>query len=156
MLKTRLFLVLAIIVTAFSGCEKDSYNAEEQMATDEALIADYITKNNIVAMRHSTGVYYQIISPGSGSVSYSASTVVTANYTGLLLDGTVFDTSSGTPRSFALGQVIAGWQIGIPLIQKGGKIRLIIPSVLAYGNASQGSVPRNAVLDFEIELTDVK
>jgi FKBP-type peptidyl-prolyl cis-trans isomerase FkpA len=72
-----------------------------------------------------------------------------------LLNGTVFDGTTTQPISFKLGQVISGWQIGIPLIQKGGKIRLLIPSGLAYGPDGQGPIPGNAVLDFDIELLDV-
>ena len=88
-------------------------------------------------------------------ITYTANTTVSTKYTGRLLDGSVFDGGNGQVLSFKLGGVITGWQVGIPLIQKGGKIRLFIPSGLAYGCDGQGSIPANAVLDFDIELVEV-
>jgi FKBP-type peptidyl-prolyl cis-trans isomerase FkpA len=154
MLKTKILLSLFLIVGAFSSCKKDNYDAEKQAKTDNALIVDFIAKNSIVAVKHSSGIYYQIITPGTGNVTMNASTNVTVNYEGRLLNGSVFQASSGT---FPLGNLIQGWQIGIPLIQKGGKIRLIIPSALAYQNQSpSASIPANSVLDFTIELINAQ
>lgn len=156
MLKKRLVWGLFLLVGLCSACKKDKYDAEKQAAIDDALIVDFIAKNSIVAIKHQSGVYYQIISPGSGSTSFSASTNVTVNYQGRLLDGTVFD-KSASASTFVLGNLIQGWQIGIPLIQKGGRIRLIIPSTLAYKNESPGSsIPKNAVLDFTIDLINAQ
>ena len=156
MLKTRILLGLFLIVGALSSCKKDSYDAEKQVGIDDGLIVDFIAKNSIVAVKHSSGLYYQIITPGSGTTSFSSSTNVTVNYEGRLLNGNVFDKSTGAV-SFPLGNLIKGWQIGIPLIQKGGRIRLIIPSALAYGNTSPSSaIPANSVLDFTIDLISVQ
>lgn len=152
MFKTRLFLGFFLIVATFASCKKDSYDAEKQAKTDDALIVDFIAKNSIAAVKHSSGIYYQIITPGSGDVSFNASTAVVVNYEGRLLNGNVFDKSSAAV-TFVLGKLIQGWQIGIPLIQKGGRIRLIVPSGLAYKNQSPGpGIPENAVLDFTIDL----
>jgi FKBP-type peptidyl-prolyl cis-trans isomerase FkpA len=52
--------------------------------------------------------------------------------------------------------LIIGWQIGIPYIQKGGKIRLLIPSYYGYGNRAAGSIPANSILDFTITLSNVQ
>ena len=71
------------------------------------------------------------------------------------MNGTIFDSNTGAPIQFILGQVIPGWQLGLPLIQKGGVIRLIIPSSLAYGCTGSGSIPGDSVLYFEVELVDV-
>ena len=68
----------------------------------------------------------------------------------------MFDRTSGTPVSFFLSQVIKGWQEGIPLIKKGGKATLLIPSSLGYGSHSAGSIPANSVTIFEVELVDVQ
>lgn len=152
MFKTRLFLGFFLIVGAFASCKKDSYDAEKQAKIDDGLIVDFIAKNSIAAVKHSSGIYYQIITPGSGDVSFNSSTTVVVNYEGRLLNGSVFDKSSAA-ATFVLGKLIQGWQIGIPLIQKGGRIRLIVPSGLAYKNQSPGSgIPENAVLDFTIDL----
>ena len=69
----------------------------------------------------------------------------------------VFLTSRQTPTQtgWTLGSLIPGWQIGLPLIQKGGEIKLIVPSSLAYGCGS-GPLPPNSVLYFDIHLVDVQ
>ncbi|MFN0292788.1 FKBP-type peptidyl-prolyl cis-trans isomerase [Pedobacter helvus] len=150
-LKTKFLLILVAVITVVSSCSKDDYDAEKQLAVDDALIVDFIAKNNIPAIKHSSGLYYQIITPGDGASVTAASTVGVV-YTGKLLNGTQFDQATNTV-SFRLSGVIPGWTIGVPLIKVGGRIRLIIPSTLAYGNESPGAgIPKNAVLDFTIDL----
>lgn len=157
MFKNKILLGLFLIVGAFSFCKKDTYNAEEQLKIDDKLIVDFIAKNNIAAIKHSSGLYYQILTPGSGNTTFTGSTSVTVNYEGRLLNGAVFDKSATPLPTFTLGNLIPGWQIGIPLIQKGGKIRLIVPSTLAYKNTSPSSaIPANSVLDFTIDLINAQ
>lgn len=157
MSKTRILLCLLLIAGAFSSCKKDDeYDADEQLRKDDALIVEFIAKNSIPAVKHESGIYYQIISPGSGNISYNSATSVSVNYEGRLLSGVPFDKSSSV-ATFRLGNLIQGWQIGIPLIQKGGRIRLIIPSTLAYKNSSpSAAIPENAVLDFTIDLVNAQ
>ena len=102
---------------------------------------------------------------GAGVAAVKGNTV-TVNYTGWLYDSTkpeqkglVIDTSLGrTPFSFTLGagQVIAGWDLGIPNMKVGGMRRLVIPPSLAYGGTRNGPIPANTTLVFEIELLDVQ
>ena len=85
---------------------------------------------------------------------------VKVNYKGMLLDGTVFDSSfkRNEPIEFTLGvgQVIKGWDEGISLLGIGDKASFIIPSDLAYGESGAGGViPPNATLIFEVELVSV-
>ncbi len=153
--------VLLFAVLAISACKKQEYIdyqalAFEQLAKDTVIIKEFIAENDIPAIKHPSGVYYQIIEPGSGDVVYKVDTRVEAKYTGRLLNGTVFDTSVEKAATFTLGGVIAGWQIGIPLIQKGGKIRLLIPSGYAYGTEGQSKILPNTILDFDIELINVQ
>ena len=82
---------------------------------------------------------------------------VKVHYKGMLLDGTVFDSSfkRNQPIEFTLGigQVIKGWDEGISLLGVGDKASFIIPSDLAYGESGAGGViPPNATLLFEVEL----
>jgi FKBP-type peptidyl-prolyl cis-trans isomerase FkpA len=102
---------------------------------------------------------------GSGTEATSG-TVVTVNYTGWLYDrtktdgkGIQFDSSANAgPFSFALGfgQVIAGWDRGVPGMKIGGIRRLVVPPSLAYGSARYGPIPPDATLVFDIELVDVQ
>jgi FKBP-type peptidyl-prolyl cis-trans isomerase len=150
----KYILLLLIAVTGFSACKKnDSYNATAQAAADDAKIQAYIKTNNITATKDPSGVYYQVITPGTGAYPTSTSTV-SVNYTGKLLDGTVFQT--GTLPNQPLSGLIAGWQAGIPHINTGGRILLIIPSTLAYGNTAQNGIPANSVLVFTIDLLGFK
>lgn len=94
---------------------------------------------------------------GDGPIAEVGDTV-TVDYVGRLLDGTQFDSSydRGVPFTFTAGsgQVIRGWDEGVPGMRVGGKRRLTIPHQLAYGgNPPAGSgIPPNASLTFDIEL----
>lgn len=154
-LKTKFLLLLISVVSVVSSCSKDDYDAEKQAVKDDAKIVEFIAKNNIPAIKHSSGLYYQILSEGSGATVTAASTVG-VNYTGKLLNGNEFDKSSSIV-TFPLTQVIRGWTIGVPLVKVGGRIRLIIPSGLGYGNVSPGgAIPKNSVLDFTIDLINAQ
>jgi len=64
--------------------------------------------------------------------------------------------SDPTRSGWTLSSLIEGWKIGIPLIKKGGRIKLIIPSALAYGCTGYASIPPNTPLYFDVTLTDVQ
>ena len=151
--------ILAILVSFLlimsGGCIKDDVCNDKSIDSERSAITSYATANSINATAHSSGVYYEILTPGSGATPNSNSNV-TVKYIGKRLDGTIFDDKSITPATFRLGDVILGWQSGLPLIQKGGKIKLIIPSSLGYGCKGFGTVPSNTILFFEIELIDVQ
>lgn len=101
------------------------------------------------------GLAYEIVKPGTGDFP-KATDVVKVNYTGTLLNGTKFDSSidRGEPAEFALNEVIPGWTEGIQKINKGGKIKLYIPSNLAYGEDSKPPIPPNSTLVFDVDLLD--
>lgn len=155
------------IAGCLAACSKSNNDVPEidqaqiiaQFKADTTAIRAFIVANNLVEMKkdEGSGIFYQVIAPGSGSVTYTGNTQITADYTGRLLNGTIFDTTTGkTPATFTLGNVIGGWQFGIQKIQKDGKIRLIIPSYFAYGSVVKGSIPANSVLDFDITLNNVQ
>jgi FKBP-type peptidyl-prolyl cis-trans isomerase FkpA len=144
-------MILALGLTGCSNKDKDDHKCTTA-AEDDANMQSYISTNGITATKHASGLYYQIIEPGSGATPTISSTVK-ANYTGKFTNNTSFD--SGT-ASFPLGNVIAGWQIGIPLIKQGGKIKLIIPPYLAYGCYDYRGIPGNSVLVFDVELLEVQ
>ncbi|SDH88315.1 peptidylprolyl isomerase [Winogradskyella thalassocola] len=107
-----------------------------------------------------SGLRYQIIQKGDGKKAEKGNTV-SVHYKGQLADGTVFDSSykRNSPLDFqvGVGQVIAGWDEGICLLNVGDKARLVIPSDLGYGAAGAGGViPPNATLIFDVELMGVK
>ncbi|HMG16686.1 MAG TPA: FKBP-type peptidyl-prolyl cis-trans isomerase [Saprospiraceae bacterium] len=144
-----LFLSLAM----FCHCAKDdSLSPEDQLKKDDGIIQDYLTVHKLTATKTASGLYYIITNPGSGS-NPTVNNVVTVYYQGYFTDNTVFDqTVFGTPATFPLKSVIKGWQEGIPLIKKGGEVKLLIPSYLGYGNSPPGGIPENAVLIFDVQL----
>jgi FKBP-type peptidyl-prolyl cis-trans isomerase FkpA len=101
---------------------------------------------------------------GSGTEAASGNTL-TVNYTGWLYDATKtdqkgiqFDSSVGRADfvfQLGVGQVIKGWDQGLPGMKVGGLRRLVVPPSLAYGEFRNGPVPPNSALVFEIELLEV-
>ncbi|HTB80474.1 MAG TPA: FKBP-type peptidyl-prolyl cis-trans isomerase [Opitutaceae bacterium] len=130
--------------------------AKEQSTTEgAALFAKLKANKNVVELPD--GLRYEIIKAGTGDFPKPTQTVQ-VNYTGLLTNGTVFDSSvqHGGPTEFQLDQVIPGWSEGIQKISKGGKIRLYVPPSLAYGDEARGNIPPAATLIFEVELLNIK
>jgi len=153
----KIFFAFSVLVTLFAGdgCVKDAPCKDKTVQSEQAEIVNYAAANGISATAHSSGLYYQVTNPGSGPTPTSGSRVF-IKYTGKLLNGTVFDQQTTNPVSYGLSGMIQGFQIGLPLIQKGGTIKLIVPSSLGYGCNGFGSVPPNSILYFEVELTDVQ
>jgi len=125
----------------------------EQLEIDKKLI---IAANTDAKNIHD-GVYYTILKEGTGR-QVSVNDTVTAFYKGYLLkDGSVFDGTKDKPAIFPLKRLIMGWQIGVPLCKVGGKVKIIIPSALAYSIRTRAAkIPPNSVLVFEIEVVDAK
>jgi FKBP-type peptidyl-prolyl cis-trans isomerase len=105
-----------------------------------------------------SGLKYQVLKQGTGTVSPKATDTVNVHYHGTLLDGTIFDSSvqRGQPISFPLNGVIAGWTEGLQLMKVGDKFRFQIPPNLAYGEASRPSIPPNSTLIFDVELLGIQ
>jgi len=154
MSKTVLGLFVYFIMFGGASCIKDTGCQNKTVASEAATISAYAATNSITGTTHSSGVYYQVTVPGSGPTPTPYSQV-SIRYTGKLLDGTVFDSQTGTPVTFALANTVPGFQIGLQLVQKGGTIKFIIPSSLAYGCSGSGTIPKNAILFFEVQLVDV-
>lgn len=131
-----------------------TYADKSQTALDDRLIAEFISTKGLTMTKDPSGVYYSISAVGSGTYPITKYSTFNATYTGRYKDGTVFD--SNTDLSFTLSATIQGWIDVLPgKLEKGGKMRMIIPSRLAYGTTGNGSVPANAILDFDIEITSV-
>ncbi|TDV65809.1 FKBP-type peptidyl-prolyl cis-trans isomerase [Pseudomonas sp. LP_7_YM] len=103
-----------------------------------------------------SGLQFEVITTGEGTQPTRESNVRT-HYHGMLIDGTVFDSSyeRGEPAEFPVGGVIAGWTEALQLMKAGSKWRLHVPSELAYGAQGVGSIPPHSVLVFDVELLDV-
>ncbi len=163
----RHFFLSFLILVLFISCKDDddcnndlNLNVDQtQLAADITLIDNYLAQNNIIAQEDPTGLRYVILEEGEGG-SPGLCSPIYVNYTGWLIGdgqrGQQFDTSDGRVRRLSLTTVINGWRIGIPKINEGGRIRLFIPSVYAYGvegnDRGEVEIPPNASLEFEVEL----
>ncbi|HWX18745.1 MAG TPA: FKBP-type peptidyl-prolyl cis-trans isomerase [Candidatus Binatia bacterium] len=106
-----------------------------------------------------SGLKYQVLKQGTGTVSPKPTDTVKVHYHGTLLDGTVFDSSveRGQPISFPLNRVIPGWTEGLQLMKVGDKFKFEIPPNLAYGpNSPSPKIPPNSTLVFEVELLGIE
>ena len=130
---------------------------EENKAAGVAFLAENAKKPNIVTT--DTGLQYEVLTPGTGTVSPKATDTVTVHYLGTSIEGKEFDSSysRGEPTSFPLNRVIAGWTQGVQLMIEGAKYRFFIPSELAYGpQGAGGSIAPNSALIFEVELIKIQ
>jgi FKBP-type peptidyl-prolyl cis-trans isomerase FkpA len=162
------FLLLGSVMLAFSGCKKSdnaacpySESATVAPAAEVTALQGYITSIGATPVQHSSGMFYTITTPGTGTVAPALCSTITVKYTGKLLSGFTFD-SNAVGTQFQLGQLIVGWQKALPLLRKGGKITLYIPPSLGYGtrevrdNNGTLIIPSNSNLVFEVELVDVQ
>lgn len=106
-----------------------------------------------------SGVQWRYLKKGPGKGGKpGADATVTVRYKGTLIDGTVFDQTdpNQAPAVFGLKGLIKGWQEVIPMMSRGDKVEIVLPSELAYGarGSSDGSIKPDQVLVFEIELLD--
>ncbi|MGX3021236.1 FKBP-type peptidyl-prolyl cis-trans isomerase [Ursidibacter sp. B-7004-1] len=138
--------------------QETKIQAEKNKATTESgdkYRADYEKKAGV--KKTESGLLYKIEKVGEGE-SPKATDTVKVHYKGTLTDGTVFDSSyeRKEPIEFQLNQLIPGWIEAIPMLKKGGKMEIVLPPQLGYGDRQAGKIPANSTLIFEIELLDFK
>ncbi len=128
--------------------------ASENQAAGQQFLAENAGKEGVKTT--ASGLQYLVIESGEGSRP-TAESRVRVHYEGRLTNGEVFDSSyqRGEPAEFGLNQVIPGWTEGLQLVNKGSKVRLFIPSDLAYGPSGTRGIPPNSVLVFDVELLDI-
>ena len=145
-----------------SACNKSNdvvAQVQAQATIDAKVIDNYLSAHGLTAKQvDTTGVRYIIDTLGSGNDPFTNSTQVTIGDTGrLITTGAIFSSTDQFHPTYTLGNVIRGWQLGIPQIQKGGTVTLFLPSRYAYGPYPQTDLglPANAVLIFKIKLYNI-
>ncbi|MBI2731511.1 MAG: FKBP-type peptidyl-prolyl cis-trans isomerase [Sphingobacteriales bacterium] len=122
-------------------------------------LTNYITTNSITATKHPSGIYYTVTTDGAGATAGQCSTVG-VTYFGKLTNGSIFD-GSNSNVFFPLNTLIYGWRVGIPLVKKGGTIRLYIPPAFGYGqtdvknSAGVVTIPKNSILVFDVSVNEI-
>ncbi len=128
-----------------------------QAKKDDAMIQSFKASGKWNPSGSKDGVYYEILKEGSGDFVKVSDTVSVFYKGSLLSDGSTFDQTKDKPANFPLSRLIKGWQIGLPFCKIGGKIRIVIPSAMAYTIRSRSKlIPPNSVLIFDIDVVDVK
>lgn len=146
--------------TFIQEAEKENQKLKEEAgakfkAYGEQYLAENANKDSVKVTK--SGLQYEVLNEGTGK-SPKATDNVKCHYEGRLIDGTVFDSSyrRGTPATFPLNGVIAGWTEGLQLMKEGAKYRFHIPYNLAYGaNGAGESIPPYSALVFDVELLGV-
>ena len=122
----------------------------------EAFLAENKKKPGVVTLP--SGLQYQVVVAGKGEKPADQD-MVTVNYEGKLIDGTVFDSSykRGEPATFPVSGVIPGWVEALKLMNAGSTWMLFIPAELAY--CEMGAPPAigpNETLIFKVDLIEIK
>lgn len=157
MIRIKYLLLLVCIAGCFAACKKNEkpFDDVAQFQIDTAAIRSFVTSKGLVMEKNEKyGIFSQKINPGTGDAIFNEKTLITADYEGRFLDGTVFDSRKDV--EFNLDGVIPAWQYGVPLIQKGGTIRFITPSFYGYKNIANNRVPANSILDFTVTIKEIK
>lgn len=176
-MRTKLNTLKIIILTSIiilQACNNDiALSPEKQFLVDIDIIDQYIIDNGLTAVADPSGLRI-VFNETFGDTKPNLAQVVTVDYVGYLLNGTVFDTSieqvaidngifsdsrvyQAIEFTVGVGQVIKGWDIGILLMGVGDKATLLIPSGLAYGPFGSGTlIGPNAVIAFDAELVDIR
>ncbi len=168
-IRRLLFPFLGILLLVTSCVPKD--DSSDKIAEEQRLLKQYLDNNNITADPTDDGLYFISMSDTiADTVQPVMGDFVLINYTTRLIDGQVVGTSDIAtakaksiyspnflygPFKFKLGTEISGINEGISMMHVGEKAKLIIPSDLAYGSYSVGSIPAYSTLIFEVELLKV-
>jgi len=174
-------MVILFVSVTLSSCLKskdpyESYTPEREAGLISEWLSAMVSKGNDIDTT-STGLYYIVTKTGSGATVKSGDTV-TVKYTGMFVDGSVFDasayhtTDTGTtipyfsadstftyihqsPDSETLS-MIKGWEEGIEVMNKGEEAAFMVPSAKAYGSSGYASIPPYTPLIFVIKVVDIK
>jgi hypothetical protein len=153
-------LIAALPFLFFSGCSQGEKTHEKAEKNIVALPAVQPIPHDPFVITDSSriqtlegGMQLYVVEEGSGPVPEPNANVI-IHYHGMLMDGSVFDSSysRGQKADFSLTNLIRGWQIGLTSVKSGSKLILIIPPELAYGPSARPNIPANSTLIFDIEL----
>jgi FKBP-type peptidyl-prolyl cis-trans isomerase len=150
----RIGTFVAALMACLSLANSQAKAADPALSApaNAAFLAENSHKAGVIV--RPSGLQYQILKNGFGKRPRPTDTV-TVNYTGMLINGKVFDSTEPlTPAQFTVNKLIPGWTEALSLMREGDKWHLVIPSDLAYGarGAGDGAIPPNQTLVFDMEL----
>lgn len=160
-----LFFVLCISVVALSCLKSADKTCAYPLVrvsapkSEQDSVKAYLGADSIDAIKHDAGFYYKVINPGTGTDTMTLCSEVLVEHSGKLKTGEVINP---TRREYLVlgGAPIEGWVLGIPLVKKGGEIRLFIPPALAFGYNDVPNpngvpvIPAGSIVIYDIKLID--
>ncbi len=148
-LKQIAILGMLPLLLLIHACNSD--DPDERAIRDREKILEYLEENDLDYYELESGVFIVIEEEGIGS-NPSENSTVRMSYQGYLLNGEIFD--SATNVNIFLPNTVRGFRKGVVEFKRGGKGIILIPSALGYGTTGTGTVPRNSVLIFHVEIID--
>ena len=146
-------LLIALLGFTF-GC--NTYSDKDLQVFDQQ-IQEYVKKQPVPFEKSESGLYYYIENEGEGDEYIKFTDKVTFAYDGRLLDGELFDRRTrDNPVTFETRVLIEGWKEAFAYLKKGGKVKLVIPPNLGYGDKKLSDIPKHSVLVFNVEILDVE
>ena len=166
MLKSRILLGLVLTGLLYAACQKNPpYDGLKQMEIDDAIIVKYLADSNLKDSfkKDQSGLYYWMQRKGTKEGIFADTSTYFANYNVAVLGHPTFEKRTDSTFTFKRPGILAGLNIGLDLMGKpGGKIRMLIPSPLAYkerylkgGIRDSIRVPPNSILDYTLEIDSV-
>ncbi|MCH1925109.1 FKBP-type peptidyl-prolyl cis-trans isomerase [Shewanella sp. C32] len=153
-------IVLAVIIIAsvifyFFIDRQQRVGMQETIEASQAFLKANKTQEGVITT--DSGLQYQYLHHGDGTVHPQANDTVKVHYEGRLINGRVFDSSyqRNEPIEFPLNKVVKGWSEGVQLMVEGDRMRLFIPAELGYGNRAAGPIPPGSALIFDVELLKI-
>jgi len=149
-------ILTAVLILLFYSCNPSkTYTNEEN-----AKIQDYLGNNSSLDFElKPSGLYYYQVLEGTGRMAVKHDTAY-VRYTGKFLDGTIFDSTTGTTDTLVVpvdeGWLIKGFDEGLTYMRVGGKAIFLMPSKLAYGSSGYLSISGYTPLLFDVELVKIK
>ena len=131
----------------------------DQKAYDDKLLADNLVAKSLTGYQKTTsGIYYKVLTAGTGTTPITENNVVYLLYTGSLLNGTIFDsyTVAGGGTNFDVPNVIPGLQEMLKQFTTGASVSTFIPSRLAYARSANGSIPANSNIQFDFTIVSAQ
>lgn len=155
MFKSKLFFVI-ILSIIFSSCSSE----DEMLGPEEDQIKSYIKSKKLVVTDSTTvGLRFILTKANPTGAKLVSGQSVSVNYAGKFIAGKKTDKEFDSGKfTFGLGQkeVVDGFDLGIAKMRVGEKAILIFPSSLGYGSNSQGGIPANTPLLFDIEVVSAR
>jgi FKBP-type peptidyl-prolyl cis-trans isomerase len=148
-------LFFLVIIIGLNACRNTELLQHE---ADVTAIKNYLSQQGIAAIQDDQAdffYFFYVENNDDYQPPRDWGLTVEVRYKAFLLDGTVVEDTGANAVKVPLDQSIYGWRLALPLMNRGERMLLLLPSRLAYGTESSAAIPANSVLGFEIELIEI-